>query len=76
MKASADRDHSADGLKTSTNYDPFSNGPYEVDAKQSIIANDPQTKLSSATHLELVRNPYWDPTTDPVRKSSTRIRSF
>ena len=69
VNAAADRDHSADGSKTSTNYDPFSNGPYKVDASQTVVATDPQTKLTSATHLVLIRNPYWNPSTDPERKA-------
>ncbi|HEY1488989.1 MAG TPA: ABC transporter substrate-binding protein [Micromonosporaceae bacterium] len=65
----ADNDYSADGSKTSTNYDPFSDGPYEVDYKKSVIQLDPSSGFHYASHLELVRNPYWSRATDSVRKA-------
>jgi len=69
MKQSADKDHKSDGSATSTDYDPFSDGPYEVDPKLSVIGYDKQAASYSATKIVLVRNPYWNPATDPVRKA-------
>ena len=71
MKASADTDHRNDGSSKSTDYDPFSDGPYQVDPTQTKIGSyvaDQQT-LYYASQLVLVRNKYWNPATDPARKA-------
>jgi peptide/nickel transport system substrate-binding protein len=69
VKASADNDHQSDGKPTDTNFAPFANGPYEVDPTQSKVLYDKQGGIWYATDLTLVRNPFWDPTTDPNRKA-------
>ncbi|HEY2795856.1 MAG TPA: ABC transporter substrate-binding protein, partial [Micromonosporaceae bacterium] len=65
----ADNDYSADGSKTSTDYDPFSDGPYKVDPTATKTTRDPSSGFYYATHLVLVRNQFWDPATDAVRKA-------
>ena len=46
---------------------PDSNGPYKVVAGSAKTANFDGTE--SLTDLALVRNRFWSPTTDPVRKA-------
>ncbi len=69
VKLSADTDHAADGKATSTNFDPFSNGPYQVDPSKSKIEYDKDGGLYYAATMTFVRNKYWDPATDPIRKA-------
>jgi peptide/nickel transport system substrate-binding protein len=69
IKASADTDHQADGKATSTNFAPFANGPYKVDPTQSKILHDDQGGIYYATDITLIRNPFWNPATDPNRKA-------
>ncbi len=69
MNSNADTDHQADGKPEDTNFAPFSDGPYQVDKAQSKIEKDPQAGTYYATDITLVRNKYWDPTTDPNRKA-------
>ncbi len=69
IKASADGDHEADGKPTDTNFAPFANGPYEVDPTKSKVLYDKQGGTYYATDLTLIRNPYWNPSTDPNRKA-------
>jgi peptide/nickel transport system substrate-binding protein len=69
MKASADTDRSKGKQPHATNYAPFSDGPYQVAWQQTKLVQDPASKQWTISHLELTRNPYWDPSTDAVRKA-------
>jgi len=71
MKDSADVDHKNDGSAKSTDYDPFSDGPYKVDPTKSKIESttDAAGKHYYLSSLTLVRNTFWDPSTDPTRKA-------
>ncbi|HEY2794791.1 MAG TPA: ABC transporter substrate-binding protein [Micromonosporaceae bacterium] len=67
IKKGADSNRAPNDAKAFS-YDPISDGPYMIDPTKTKQDDntDPQTDM---THLELVRNPYWDPSTDSTRKA-------
>jgi peptide/nickel transport system substrate-binding protein len=54
---------------TSSSYAPFANGPYKVDPTQTVLADFPDALEKEPMKTVLVRNPFWDPGTDAVRKA-------
>lgn len=67
VKRGADHANAGADAAHSFGFDPISNGPYKVDPAQTKMtkiggADAPQT-------LVFVRNNFWDPNTDPLRKA-------
>lgn len=59
--------------KEAFNYAPFSNGPYKVDSTQTQLIKSEDELEDGISKLVLVRNPYWDPGTDSVRKAYPNV---
>jgi peptide/nickel transport system substrate-binding protein len=54
--------------KLAYNFDPTANGPYKVDVANTHV-DKKNFNTPSLTQLTLVRNPFWSPATDSVRKA-------
>lgn len=55
--------------KSAYNFDPTSNGPYKIDKGHPPVVDTKQFGTPALTELTLVRNKFWSPNTDPVRKA-------
>lgn len=66
VKVGNDHTPAAD-LAHSFGFNPLSNGPYKVDPAQTQMVDIGGTKAPGT--LVFVRNNFWDPATDPLRKA-------